>query len=240
MIDFNIDGYIKLLNIIKSQYEIIKFSDLCLAPQSNSAYKRCILRHDIDYCLDSAFCIAEIEKDQGVNSSFYFLVDSQYYNLMSPESMKIINKIKLMGHEIALHFDCSAYPTTEHYDVIINHIHILSCASKTQITSLSFHNPSIYKDGIIRDEIYHKLYNTYANTINSRFIYFSDSLCHFRDKDFLNKIMSGSIKNLHLLIHPIWWASGGNNKDEKIINFVNQKSNHFFNDYKKILEQYGL
>lgn len=240
MIDFNVDGYIKLLNTIKSQYKITKFSDLFLEHQLNSTKKKCLLRHDIDYCLSSALRIAEIEKEQEVNASFYFLMDSQYYNPVSPESMKIIKEIASMGHEIALHFDYSAYPTTEHYDVIQNHSQILSRASKSKTTSVSFHNPGIYKDGIVRDETYHTLYNTYANNITSRFVYFSDSLCRFRDKNFMNKITSGSINNLHLLIHPIWWISEGKQRDEKMINFLNKKQKHFLNDYKKIIEQYGL
>jgi len=240
MIDFNIDGYIKLLNIIKSQYKVGKFSDLFLEAQSNSVSKKCILRHDIDYCVESALCIAKIEKEHEIDSSFYFLVDSHHYNVVSPESIKIIKEIASMGHEIALHFDCSSYSPTEHHDVIQNHIHILSRASKTKITSVSFHNPGIYKDGIVRDDSYNTLYNTYADNINSRFVYFSDSLCRFRDENFVNKIMSGSVNNLHLLIHPIWWIAEGKMRDEKMMNFLNKNRSNIFNEYKKIIDKYGL
>lgn len=78
----------------------------------------CILRHDIDCSLDKALCFAKIESDLGVKSTYFVLIASDFYNVLSVRSKSILSEIKKMGHEIGLHFDETAYGELNDTDMV--------------------------------------------------------------------------------------------------------------------------
>ena len=52
-----------------------------------------ILRHDIDYSLDKAVALAELERELGVSSTYFVLLTSEFYNLLSKDNLSKISKI---------------------------------------------------------------------------------------------------------------------------------------------------
>ncbi|MEI6188702.1 MAG: hypothetical protein WCP46_09505 [Alphaproteobacteria bacterium] len=109
MITFNPEGYKKLLQSLVHNYQVVTF-DQAVDIKSSELTGVCCLRHDIDYCLNTALKMASVEKDSNIFSSYFFLVDSDYYNVLSERSAAIISEISQMGHEIALHFNIAGYP----------------------------------------------------------------------------------------------------------------------------------
>ncbi len=51
--------------------------------------------------------------------------------------------------------------------------------------------------------------------------------------------MKKKFKNIHLLIHPIWWCESALTRDQKIQTNFERKKDVFMTDYKNILVQYG-
>ena len=74
------------------------------------SHPRCvILRHDIDNSLPQALRLAEIEAEEGVKSTWFVLLRTDFYNPASAASQRILRRIRELGHEIGLHFDEMAY-----------------------------------------------------------------------------------------------------------------------------------
>ena len=67
--------------------------------------KTIILRHDIDFSLNSIPEIAKIEKDLNVTSTFFFRLHSPNYNLYASNTFKIIQDLIEKNHEIGFHFE---------------------------------------------------------------------------------------------------------------------------------------
>ncbi|VTX99065.1 Uncharacterised protein [Campylobacter concisus] len=89
--NFDIDGYKNLIKISKEKYNFVKFNDVC----TNSII---LLRHDIDVSPKLALEMAKLEHKLGVNSTFFFMVRSPFYNLFSRANDNIVRQIIDMGH----------------------------------------------------------------------------------------------------------------------------------------------
>lgn len=70
-------------------------------------------RHDIDLCLIKARNIAFCEYEEGVKSTYFVLLDTEFYNPFSNEGRKILREIRSFGHEIGLHFDAAPFNDTQ-------------------------------------------------------------------------------------------------------------------------------
>jgi len=96
MLDFTLQAYNKFLEVFrKKKYSFLTFSEWCKNPVCG---KIVILRHDIDKKPENALKIALLEKESGIKSSYYFLINSAVFK---PE---IIKKIADLGHEIGYHY----------------------------------------------------------------------------------------------------------------------------------------
>jgi hypothetical protein len=52
--------------------------------------------------------MAELEHAAGISSTFFVLVDGQFYDPLQTEVVRQIRQIKSLGHEIGLHFAVSS------------------------------------------------------------------------------------------------------------------------------------
>lgn len=99
--DFTIKTYRNLLHsFLKNGYQLITYQNYCLqAPQG----KFIILRHDVDEIARNALRMAKVEKELGVNATYYFRIVKQSNH---PD---IIRQIAEMGHEIGYHYEDLAF-----------------------------------------------------------------------------------------------------------------------------------
>lgn len=98
--DFTLNGYQELLKLaISENYNIVFYEDLGVFN------KEMIIRHDIDFSLEKALEIAQLEYNMGVKSTYFVLISSPFYNLYSDANSVIIKSILGYGHKIGLHFD---------------------------------------------------------------------------------------------------------------------------------------
>ena len=83
----------------KKGYRSIFFEEL-----NANKNNQLIIRHDIDLDIDLALDIAKIENSIGARSTYFFLIASESYNLMSRENIEKVKLIRELGHKISLHF----------------------------------------------------------------------------------------------------------------------------------------
>ena len=70
--------------------------------------KGLINRHDVDWSLDDAYSLSQLEQDNGINSTYYIRLNSDLYNPKSRKNRIILKKMKSF-FEIGLHFDSTIY-----------------------------------------------------------------------------------------------------------------------------------
>ena len=104
--------------------------------------KNILLRHDIDFSLENANLLAKKENELKIKSTYFFMLSSNFYNVFSDHSQKIILDIKKLGHKISLHFDPTVYKKiNEGAKIEINTFQKLF---KTKVDIISIHRPGSF------------------------------------------------------------------------------------------------
>ena len=91
--------YATLLRNIQRNYEIRPVLD---HPVEGSI---CYLHHDVDYSIDGALQMAQIEAEHGVKSTYYIRPVAAYMRRATPAIMGI----KALGHEVGYHHSLMVY-----------------------------------------------------------------------------------------------------------------------------------
>jgi hypothetical protein len=199
MSDMNTDAYKNLLNMaLSSGYDFIPFNK---AEFKSNTYQ-CLLRHDIDVDLEAALNIATIEASLGIKSTFFFMLRSPVYNLMSRYNTRDLMKIMDMGHHVGLHFDAGFIAYDNTVDQINMEIKILEQITGKKVSVVSFHQPIIHEVRKINE---HNFINTYEKSLGDEFFYISDSNMQWKNKPAIDFFRQKTYKKIQLLIHPIWW-----------------------------------
>ncbi|MFN2533463.1 MAG: hypothetical protein ABR555_19445 [Pyrinomonadaceae bacterium] len=177
-------------------------------PQQGSIY----LRHDVDYSLPLALELAKVNAEMNVPGTFFVLLRSHAYNLLSASSQAIVKEIYELGQHVALHavVDVSASDLIEKrlrsdFDFVRVNLPFISPV-------FSWHNPTAELLDQTRsfDEIA-GLMNVYSNRFTAGLTYRSDSNMRHGPDEFLRLIDARPEHALQLLFHPLIWVLGGNN-----------------------------
>lgn len=192
-----------LLTLKQAKYYFAKFEDVSVA--ASKTYKHvCLLRHDVDVSMDFALDMARIEAAHGVRSTYFVMLRSPVYNLMSRHGTKVLEELISLGHEIGLHFDVSAALGTGKSlpDQIELELRFLSELSGCRVNAFSFHQPS---DVAIRMQVcLPGVINTYHSKQLQGYYYISDSNRTWRDVDPF-ELIEREEPLVHILLHPVWW-----------------------------------
>ena len=196
--EFSLTHYKECIELAKDRgYKIKRVKDHYF--DSLNGKKVILLRHDVDFSLEYAYELANIEYDLGVKSSYYIYLHSELYNPLSPKSMGMIKSIVDMGHEIGLHYD-SRYDVGEE-DIFLSRI------AQDPIDSVGHHWPA--SNQFLN-------YNYLLNPNKLEYKYISDSGRNWRDGCLCENI--GKYGKLHVSMHPEWWVSGGVDRWQAINN----------------------
>lgn len=133
--------YINMIDKLKENNYIFSDYQNCYDNQ-----KVVILRHDIDFTIDKALDMAKLEHNNGVSSSYFVLLCTDFYNVFSKISRKMLLEIKSLGHNIGLHFDETKYEINSNKDLfkqkVISEVNDLQSALDIEINLVSMHRPS--------------------------------------------------------------------------------------------------
>lgn len=210
--EFTYTAYRKLLFLLREQdYVFRNYHNYGDTP-------RCvILRHDIDNSLDQAVKLADLEAGEGVRSTWFVLLRTDFYNAASKAGQEALRHIRSLGHEIGLHFDEAAYVPALGPDQVVENITkecgLLSELLETEVSSVSMHRPS--KTTLETDFAIPGIVNSYGKAFFHDFKYLSDSRRRWREP-ILDIIRSGEYDRLHILTHAFWYHE----KEEDIVETV--------------------
>lgn len=214
--DFTYKAYKGMIEkLLDKNYEISDYKNY------KEKKKVVILRHDIDTSLEKALRIAEIEKELNVYSTYFILLSTDFYNINSEKSLKIVKEIKRLGGKIGLHFDEKKYKINDQEDYIkyVNYeLDILSSILNEKIDIVSMHRPS--KEFLEMDLEIPNVINSYQKVFFNKFKYISDSRMNWRE-NVEEIIEKNQYKALHILIHPFWYEENEKTMEEKLKIFLN-------------------
>ena len=197
---FDYQSYIRLIEQLRengyaaTNYHNYRGVDRCV-----------ILRHDIDTSLEKAVKMAELENEQGIQSTYFVLLTSDFYNTASKKSLEMLHNIQALGHELGLHFDERAYgeiSQEECIQKILSERGILSAILDSEVTTVSMHRPS--KATLEGNLKIPGMINSYGEEFFRGFKYLSDSRRRWREP-VEEIIKSGKYKRLHILTHAFWY-----------------------------------
>lgn len=214
--EFTYRAYRELLSLLREQgYAIRGYHDYETAP-------RCaILRHDIDTSLPQAVRMAELEAEDGVRSTWFVLLRTDFYNAASKAGQEALRRILSLGHEIGLHFDEASYVpalgTEEVVQNIIKECGLLSELLDTPISTVSMHRPS--KATLEADYTIPGIVNSYGKTFFHDFKYISDSRRRWREPA-EDIIRSGERDRLHILTHAFWYHEEAEDISQTVGEFI--------------------
>ena len=215
--DFTYDGYRQLIDLLeKNNYVISDYKNWRKYDQT------VILRHDIDNDISKALDLAKLECDLGITSTYFVLVTSDFYNILSAKNENMLKEISKCGHGIGLHFDEVRYTDintpNDAVDYIVKEAKILSYVIEKQVDVVSMHRPS--KMILDADLNIPGIINSYGQTFFKDFKYLSDSRRRWREPiaDIVN---SKKYDRLHVLTHAIWYNDFEKDLHDSIFDFVN-------------------
>lgn len=214
--EFTYRAYRGLLSLLREQeYPVRNYHNYEDAP-------RCvILRHDVDQSLSQAVKLAELEAEEGVRSTWFVLLRTEFYNVFSKAGTEALRHIQSLGHEIGLHFDEASYVPALGPDSVAQNIikerGLLSALLETRVSTVSMHRPS--KSTLEADFQIPGIVNSYGKTFFRNFKYLSDSRRRWREP-VLDIIRSGEFDRLHILTHAFWYHEAEEDISQTVRSFV--------------------
>lgn len=224
MNEFNYADYKTLVNTLKKDYSFTCFSNIKFS--NEPIEKKVLLRHDVDLSLEKALEMAEIEYKLGVSATYFLYLRSPFYNIFAIKEEKIIQRIIELQHKIGLHFDFAKYedPSISQMSLQIKReIEFMQNFYNIKLDAVSFHRP-------LPLEFFSKLElsncpHVFEPVFVDNFKYLADSRGVWRYGHPLDSKEYAEKKNMHILIHPIWW----NNESTADLDCINNFSN-FYNE----------
>tara|TARA_B110000046_G_scaffold112510_1_gene119674 strand:+ start:5381 stop:6064 length:684 start_codon:yes stop_codon:yes gene_type:complete len=200
----------------------------------------CLLRHDVDFSLESAINVAEIEYEMGVKSTFFIYPHCRFYNIFWERNRDIVSRIIACGHRIGLHFDSQFYSianTVSFEKYLEIEAQMLEKVFDISIKTFSFHRTD---DFILRStkERYANLISATSKKIKGVFNYISDSNGHWRFKS-MDNFLKENHKNIHVLTHPGWWTYDEITPRAKIESIMEENRKIILADYINAVNQHN-
>jgi hypothetical protein len=185
-------------------FSFVRFQDFL--PGGQALPQRYIaLRHDIDFAPGHSLEMAELEQAAGVTSTFFVLVDGQFYNPLQSEVIRQIRRIHSLGHEVGLHFAVSsAVDADDIGKEVAFRLQVLSAIVGATVRSFSQHDP--VNAGFVAVTLphgHHACVDASLVIRDNDLLYVSDSAMMWRRYTFETALDED--RNLCLLAHPHSW-----------------------------------
>jgi len=188
---------------LENGYKFRDFDD----PRRQEPPKACLLRHDVDVDVGAACRVAEIEAELGIRATYFLMLRSPTYNVLSRADHRFVNRIVELGHAIGLHYDqgFEPSPAVSLDDSVEREALILETMFGVRVGAVSFHQPG---PQVLRNEIrLSGRINTYDRDDMDGFEYISDSNMIWRSHSARQVFANSIYPRVHLLLHPVWWVA---------------------------------
>lgn len=196
--------YLDFLAKAKTEgFSFLQFQDFL--PGSNPLPpKHIVLRHDVDFAPEYSLEMAQLEHAAGIKSTFFVLVDGQFYNPLHTEVIRQIREIQSLGHEIGLHFAVSSAVYSDIGKEVAFRLEVLSSIAGAKVRSFSQHDPvnAGFTD-VTLPTGHHDCVDVSQVIRDHQLLYVSDSAMMWRRYTFHTAL--DQERNLCLLAHPHSW-----------------------------------
>jgi hypothetical protein len=177
---FDLDHYRELLEAARAGGYRFAFFDR--PPEAGTV----LLRHDVDLSLDAAVTISELEAEAGAAATYFLMTRSEFYNLDSASGAAAVERLRQLGHRVALHAVWPHVDGDDRFDPV-----------------LAWHNPD--------PEYMREPVDGFVNVMEAPWadVYRSDSNQHWRQGCPHGALAAGEFERLQLLTHPEIWVYPG-------------------------------
>ena len=191
---FTFDYYrILLESFLKNGYEFVFFDEINKIKDSKK--KIVLLRHDIDFDPSKALELSTIENFYGIHSTYFFMLNSNFYNIHNIKTLDVINKLIENGNKIGVHFDEASYKENVRSKSLVNfikkEIEYFEEMLKTEVKIISFHRPA---SNILLNEIKIPIKHTYEKFYTKDVKYLSDSRKEMPEGDIIKLEFSFTVR----------------------------------------------
>ena len=100
-VDFTEVHYRQLLRVARASYSFATYDAIPWGTRF------IIWRHDLDYSINRAAALANIEAEESVTATYFVNPLSEYYNPFEPKQAQVLKHILSLGHRLGLHFDAA-------------------------------------------------------------------------------------------------------------------------------------
>jgi hypothetical protein len=212
---FTLGYYEEFLRRLGEVYRFVTFRE----GKADCTPPRLILRHDIDMSLGPAVEMSAVEKELGVRATYFFMVRCPLYNVFSQSGSEQVKEI-LEGGQLGLHFDCSTYADISVASLsryVARECRLLEGFFDRTVEAVSFHRPGRLELSGVELEGWP---NSYEKVFLEKFSYFSDSRGKWARGNPLDSAAFAGRENLHILVHPVWWAASPATPYERLTSVV--------------------
>ena len=214
--------YVDFLGKAKTRsYAFVRFQDFLPGSKALPA-RYIVLRHDIDFAPRYSLEMAELEHESGISSTFFVLVDGQFYNPLESEVIRCLRRIHALGHEIGLHFAVSSSVHPNLGEEVAFRLNVLSNIIEAPVRSFSQHDPVNAGFAAVKlPSGYHPCLDATDVIKGNNLLYVSDSAMMWRRYTFESAMEEE--RNLCLLAHPHSWLHNQNDYVAMIREFESQE-----------------
>ena len=234
--DFTESHYRELIRLAKKNYEFVDYNSRRIDN------KHILWRHDLDTSIHRALKIAQIEKEEGVLSTFFVMVSSPFYNIAEKEVLDKFSQILSMGHKAGLHFDQKFFDFKNQEDfekkIEVKKVFLEDIFQKP-LEAISFHNPDFNGLIDISKDSYSGMVNAYGPKIYNEYKYVSDSNGHWRFDRLFDVLADAKYQKLQILTHPEWWVETPMSPRIRILRAVDGRRNNCINSYDEFHKSSG-
>jgi RimJ/RimL family protein N-acetyltransferase len=204
--DFTEAAYEGLLRLaIDRGYRFARYDDPAIG-------RYVLWRHDVDVSVHRAERLAAIEREHGIQATYFVDPHCQFYNMLEPGILAKLRNIRDLGHAIGLHFAANAYPAEGWTAALLAERlaaekALLERFLECPITAFSYHLPEFGDMQRFDGDAIAGMVNAYGRSLRESCVYGSDSNGYWRYRPPADLIRSGKHERLQILTHPEWWTA---------------------------------
>tara|TARA_R110002020_G_scaffold7344_1_gene31019 strand:+ start:263 stop:994 length:732 start_codon:yes stop_codon:yes gene_type:complete len=228
---FSYNEYKNIIKLIQQFLPIKDFADI-----TTKTDKFCVIRHDIEFSMDRAAKLAEVENKLGINTTYTVQLRNNTYNALSEKNIELVHYIKSLGHCIALHQNPPYMSEKDLKKYVLKDIETLEHYYGFEIDRYAFHRPkqeqlAMYLDIPNKINCYGKLY----------FHYFKDkkpdlNVTYLADSNHKWKyghpiaLDFSKVSKLQLNTHPFSWTEQGYKNYGNFLSLIKERNQEMLFD----------
>lgn len=229
--NFSYNEYRNIIKLIQQFLPIMDFASI--TPKTDEF---CVIRHDIEFSIDRAAKLAEIENQLGISTTYTVQLRNNTYNALSEKNIELVHYIKSLGHCIALHQNPPYMSEKNLKKYVLKDIETLEHYYGFEVDRYAFHRPkqeqlAMYLDIPGKINCYGKLYFHYfeGEKPDLNVTYLADSnhkwkYGHPITTDF------NAISKLQLNTHPFSWTERGYENYGNFLSLIEERKKEMLFD----------